>query len=447
MYYFAHFDGRCASIRTDDINGITFIYPATPGSPGGPSYVGFIDHAGCDMIGGWAADRNRLNTSINVEIYDGSTLISTVMANNSRTDVGSALGDNGLHGFSIATPASLKNGTLHTVHVKFEASTTDLSGSPASLTCSQASNYVGFIDHAACDTIAGWAADRNRLNTSINVEVYDGSTLVATVMASNSRPDVGAFIGDNGMHGFSIATPASLKDGNSHTVHLRFETSATDLSSSPVPIACSSGPLNYVGFVDQADCNTLSGWAADRTRLNTSINVEIYDGATLIDTVLANASRPDVGAYMGDNGLHGFTVGTPGSLKTGTAHTLRIRFESSATDLTNSPASITCGAGSPNYQGSFDAASCTTIAGWAWDANQPNTSINVDIRNGGVLIATVPANIFRQDLVSAGIGNGMHAFSFTTPSSLKTGTTYTILIDFGGTSTQLTSSPKTLQCP
>jgi hypothetical protein len=27
MYWVAHFDGRCASLRTDDINGITFIYP------------------------------------------------------------------------------------------------------------------------------------------------------------------------------------------------------------------------------------------------------------------------------------------------------------------------------------------------------------------------------------------------------------------------------------
>jgi hypothetical protein len=35
MYYVAHFDGRCASIRTDDINGISFIYPGTGGGGGG----------------------------------------------------------------------------------------------------------------------------------------------------------------------------------------------------------------------------------------------------------------------------------------------------------------------------------------------------------------------------------------------------------------------------
>src|SRR5262249_8589035 len=48
MYYIAHFDGRCASIRQDDMNGITFVYPgsatpsngSTPGlySPSGGSF-------------------------------------------------------------------------------------------------------------------------------------------------------------------------------------------------------------------------------------------------------------------------------------------------------------------------------------------------------------------------------------------------------------------------
>src|SRR5438034_484645 len=34
MFGVAHFDGRCASIHQDDINAITFVYPATGGGPG-----------------------------------------------------------------------------------------------------------------------------------------------------------------------------------------------------------------------------------------------------------------------------------------------------------------------------------------------------------------------------------------------------------------------------
>jgi hypothetical protein len=341
MYYIAHFDGRCASIMSDDVSGITFVYPATSTAP---NYVGYIDHAGCDVIGGWAADKNRLNTSINVEIYDGTTLISTVLANSSRADVGAFLGDNGLHGFSVTTPASLKNGATHSVHVKFETSATELSGSPAPISCSGSStNYTGFIDHAGCDSILGWAADRNRLNTSINVEIYDGSTLVAIVPANLSRGDVGSFLGDNGLHGFSITTPASLRSGSAHSVHLKFETSTTELSGSPASLNCATFTPNYIGYLDHIACDSIYGWVADRNRLNTPITVSIYANGVLIDTVQANASRSDVGGFLGDNGLHGFVIATTASMKGGKTTTVNVRFETSGTDLfSNSPVTLTC---------------------------------------------------------------------------------------------------------
>ncbi|MGH9762625.1 MAG: hypothetical protein ACREAC_17530, partial [Blastocatellia bacterium] len=70
------------------------------------------------------------------------------------------------------------------------------------------------------------------------VSVYDGSTLLVTVQAGGSRPDVGSFLSDNGMHGFSIPTPAALKTGTAHSVHLKFETGSTDLGGSPQSMTC-----------------------------------------------------------------------------------------------------------------------------------------------------------------------------------------------------------------
>jgi hypothetical protein len=42
MFYSAHFDGRCASIRTDDISGISFIYPGQGGGGGLPPVISTI---------------------------------------------------------------------------------------------------------------------------------------------------------------------------------------------------------------------------------------------------------------------------------------------------------------------------------------------------------------------------------------------------------------------
>ena len=49
-----------------------------------------------------------------------------------------------------------------------------------------------------------------------------------------------------------------------------------------------------------------------------------------------------MGTYLGDNGRHGFAIFTPSPFKDGLAHTLRVKFESSTTELSGSPRTITC---------------------------------------------------------------------------------------------------------
>ena len=73
----------------------------------------------------------------------------------------------------------------------------------------------------------------------------------------------------------------------------------------------------------------------------------IYDGSTLLSTILANSSRGDsaaIGAAVGsgDNGLHAFSIPFPTALKTGLPRAIGVRFESTSVELSNSPKSITC---------------------------------------------------------------------------------------------------------
>jgi PKD repeat protein len=109
-------------------------------------------------------------------------------------------------------------------------------------------DYTGTLEHAGCDTLSGWAADRNRLNTSITVSIYDSGTLISAFLANGSRPDIGSLLGDNGLHGFTTPTPSSLRDGAAHLVSVRFEGSSTDLVSSPVSLTCSPPPVAKLSF-------------------------------------------------------------------------------------------------------------------------------------------------------------------------------------------------------
>lgn len=67
---------------------------------------------------------------------------------------------------------------------------------------------VGFVDHATCDGVEGWVADTKNLNTSINVTMSsDGPVTAVTQLANGYRADVGAYLKDNGYHGFKIIVP------------------------------------------------------------------------------------------------------------------------------------------------------------------------------------------------------------------------------------------------
>lgn len=83
---------------------------------------GSLDAANCSIIGGWAYDPDASSEEIEIRGYKdgpvgvGSSLF-TAPTNGLRPDVNNAFGITGNHGYAVFTPASLKDGTNHTVHV------------------------------------------------------------------------------------------------------------------------------------------------------------------------------------------------------------------------------------------------------------------------------------------------------------------------------------------
>ena len=112
----------------------------------------------------------------------------------------------------------------------------------------------GFLDVASCDTIAGWAVDRDIPSQSIQVHIYkDGpagsGTFVTAATTDVFRPDVNAALGVSGNHGFHISTPQAFKDGQAHTVYIHgIDNNGTGphpvLSGVPKTIQCGQPPVN-----------------------------------------------------------------------------------------------------------------------------------------------------------------------------------------------------------
>lgn len=96
-------------------------------------------------------------------------------------------------------------------------------------------------------------------------------------------------------------------------------------------------------------------------------------------------------------------------------------------------------------QGFLDVADCNMISGWAWNANQPNVPIEVEVYDENRRLASISANVFRADLVTAGIGNGYHGFAYSFKDLRLIGT-HPIGVRFAGTSTELTNAPRSITC-
>lgn len=96
----------------------------------------------------------------------------------------------------------------------------------------------------------------------------------------------------------------------------------------------------------------------------------------------------------------------------------------------------------PIEAGRLDTVDADFIAGWARDKKTPGTPVRVDIYDGETLLASVLADQFREDLKSAGVGDGNFGFSYATPPRMKDGRPHTVRAKISGIGYELPGSPK-----
>jgi len=84
------------------------------------------------------------------------------------------------------------------------------------------------------------------------------------------------------------------------------------------------------------------------------------------------------------------------------------------------------------------------IVGWAWDPLDPDQPVPVDIYDGTQLLMRVRADIFRDDLRVAGIGNGRHGFAIGNPGALLPLARHLIAVRRAADGVDLQGSPQWL---
>lgn len=141
----------------------------------------------------------------------------------------------------------------------------------------------GNLDGATCTNFGGWTCDASDYNTALTVHFYadgpagGGGTYLGATVANASRGDLGGVCGGVLTHGYNFgAIPASLKDGQNHTIYaygLDYPASSNNpvLGGSPKTINCEpagniiSDPITCTIFPDDADglCGVDIVWSCE----------------------------------------------------------------------------------------------------------------------------------------------------------------------------------------
>lgn len=129
------------------------------------------------------------------------------------------------------------DGAPHPFTVKFAGTQSVISNGVT--TFQYAPSYQGNHDTTDCLTVSGWVWDAVQPHTAIAVDVYDGTTFLASVLANQFRPDLTSVLGaGKESHGFVYQLPTSIRDGQTHTIFVRYGGTSIATSSSPRQINC-----------------------------------------------------------------------------------------------------------------------------------------------------------------------------------------------------------------
>jgi hypothetical protein len=141
----------------------------------------------------------------------------------------------------IRNPASLRAFDLNQVRLAVQLGGTELPATPTDPAPTRSiASLEGFLDHAAADTIAGWAWNSSG-DEAVDVDLWAGSRLLVTVRADGYRADLRDAGKGDGRHGFSLRTPPELLNGRPHWIWANFAGTDRSLANSPLVLPPTRG--------------------------------------------------------------------------------------------------------------------------------------------------------------------------------------------------------------
>jgi len=262
-------------------------------------------------VAGWTFDPDTPGPTQAHVYLDGVGLVA-LTADGARPDVAAAYGRDGRTGYRHTAPARPGRHEVCVFGINTGQGDNTLLGCRTVVVPDVAP--VGVVDAVAVDnagfTVSGWTLDPDTPRVSTEAHVYVDGVGVA-LRADRSRPDVAAAFGVGAARGFSHRVDA--RPGPHSLCVFAINTAAGDntLLQCRTVVVPDRAPVGVVDAVSAARGSvTVRGWAFDPDTPAKAAPVHIYvDGVGT--AVVADRSRPDVGAAYGVGDRHGIVATIP----------------------------------------------------------------------------------------------------------------------------------------
>jgi hypothetical protein len=170
-------------------------------------------------------------------------------------------------------------------------------------------------------------------------------------------------------------------------------------------------PLQQYQFhIDGVSADMISGWALNKNAKSTPVKIEVFAGATLLWQVVADMPREDLAAAgFGDSAFS--LVPNPSVL---TADIEHVDVYIDGHKVNEQPYALALSA--PNvddYTCYIDVVDNDKVIGWSRHVNQAEHRVVVELKHNDSVLAHGVADVFREDLQQASIGDGHYGFSLS----------------------------------
>jgi hypothetical protein len=215
----------------------------------------------------------------------------------------------------------------------------------------------------------------------------------------------------------------------------------------------------FEGDVAGPECFA-AGWAVDPDDLSARLTVRVLGDGAGLGEATADMFRQDlIDAGVSPDGLAGFSFDLRGHLSVGESHTILIEAQDAQTSawqpLDATPKVITCANSSP--EGTHDGVDgiqppWTCVAnGWAVDPNDRTARLTVRVLVDDQEVTSTAADLFRQDLVEAGVSpDGLAGFNVSLWGLMSHALQHEIRVQAQDNETgewfDLDATPMTLSC-